>query len=56
MIGKFSDRLQMTVPHWFVDPLNADAFEVDIALQESFIELQNNTEVQVWRIPEAVDE
>ncbi|XP_066983798.1 zinc finger BED domain-containing protein 5-like [Macrobrachium rosenbergii] len=43
---RFSDLLQMTVPHWFVDPFIADASEVDVILQESFIELQNNTTTQ----------
>ncbi|XP_066981036.1 SCAN domain-containing protein 3-like [Macrobrachium rosenbergii] len=36
----------MTVPHWFVDPFIADASEVDVTLQESSIELQNNTTAQ----------
>ncbi|XP_076066104.1 zinc finger BED domain-containing protein 5-like [Oratosquilla oratoria] len=39
----FSDLLQMTVPDWFVDPFIADASEVDVTLQESVIELQNDT-------------
>ncbi|XP_068201649.1 SCAN domain-containing protein 3-like [Palaemon carinicauda] len=36
----------MTLPHWFEDPFITDAYEVDITLQESFIELQNNTTSQ----------
>ncbi|XP_066962242.1 protein FAM200A-like [Macrobrachium rosenbergii] len=36
----------MTVPHWFVDPFIADVSEVDVTLQESLIELQNNTTAQ----------
>ncbi|XP_064108083.1 SCAN domain-containing protein 3-like [Macrobrachium nipponense] len=46
METRFSDLLQMTVPHWFVDPFIADASEVDVTQQESFIELQNNTTAQ----------
>ncbi|XP_064122484.1 uncharacterized protein LOC135226707 [Macrobrachium nipponense] len=59
METRFSDLLQMTVPHWFVDPFIADASEVDVTQQESFIELQihnSSSKVQVWRTPEAVDE
>ena len=43
MKTRFSDLLQMTVPHWFVDPFIADASEVDVTLQESFIKLQSDT-------------
>ncbi|XP_076045804.1 zinc finger MYM-type protein 6-like [Oratosquilla oratoria] len=43
METRFSDLLQMTVPDWFVDPFIADASEVDVTLQESVIELQNDT-------------
>ncbi|XP_064080215.1 SCAN domain-containing protein 3-like [Macrobrachium nipponense] len=46
MDTRFSDLLQMTVPHWFVDPFIADVSEVDVTLQESLIELQNNTTAQ----------
>ncbi|XP_064111224.1 SCAN domain-containing protein 3-like [Macrobrachium nipponense] len=46
METRFSDLLQTTVPHWFVDTFIADASEDDVTLQESFIELQNNTTVQ----------
>lgn len=31
----FSDLLQLTVPHWFVDQLVADASDVDITQQEN---------------------
>ncbi|XP_076044767.1 zinc finger MYM-type protein 6-like [Oratosquilla oratoria] len=43
METRFSDLLQMTVPDWFVNPFIADASEVDVTLQESIIELQNDT-------------
>ncbi|XP_076054473.1 zinc finger BED domain-containing protein 5-like [Oratosquilla oratoria] len=43
MKTRFSDLLQMTVPDWFVDPFIADASEVDVTLQESVVELQNDT-------------
>ena len=46
MKTRFSDLLQMTVPHWFVDPFIADSSEVDVAFQESFIELQSDTTAQ----------
>ncbi|XP_064091623.1 uncharacterized protein LOC135205189 [Macrobrachium nipponense] len=46
MDTRFSDLLQMTVPHWFVDPFIADVSEVDVTLLESLIELQNNTTAQ----------
>ncbi|XP_014775003.1 protein FAM200A-like [Octopus bimaculoides] len=40
---RFSDILQIMVPQWFVNPFVVDPSEVDIDIQESFIELQNNT-------------
>ncbi|XP_076066991.1 zinc finger MYM-type protein 6-like [Oratosquilla oratoria] len=43
METRFSDLLQMTVPDWFVAPSIADASEVNVTLQESAIELQNDT-------------
>lgn len=46
MQARFSDLLQMTVPHWFVDPFVADSSDVDITLQESLVELQNDTTAQ----------
>ncbi|XP_076039364.1 protein FAM200C-like [Oratosquilla oratoria] len=48
MATRFSDLLQMTVPDWFVDPFIADASEVDVTLQESVIELQNDTTARGW--------
>ncbi|XP_064120707.1 zinc finger MYM-type protein 6-like [Macrobrachium nipponense] len=46
MDTRFSDLLQMTVPHWFVDPFIADVSEVDVTLQESLIELQNTQQLK----------
>ncbi|XP_068205290.1 general transcription factor II-I repeat domain-containing protein 2B-like [Palaemon carinicauda] len=46
METRFSDILQNTLPDWFVDPFIADVSEVDVTLQESLIELQNNTTAQ----------
>ncbi|CAI9728653.1 Hypothetical predicted protein [Octopus vulgaris] len=40
---RFSDLLQMLVPQWFVDLFIVDPSEVDIDIQESFIQFQNNT-------------
>lgn len=43
MKTRLSDLLHMTAPYWFVCPVNADASQLDIALQESLIELQSDT-------------
>ncbi|XP_068229372.1 zinc finger BED domain-containing protein 5-like [Palaemon carinicauda] len=46
MKTRISDLLQMTVPHWFVGPFITDLSKVDVTLQESLIELQNDTTAQ----------
>lgn len=43
--ARFSDLLQVTVPHWFVDPFVVYPYDVHIT-KENFVKLQNETTAQ----------
>ena len=47
-IGKrFNDVFQLNFPKWIIDPFEADVFEVNIDLQETFSDLQTDLEIKI---------
>jgi hypothetical protein len=48
MESRFSDVLGMKVPEWIVNPfiVRVDALNIQISLQESIIELQNDIDAK----------
>ena len=47
MDKRFNDVFQLNVPKWIIDPFEADIFEINVNLQETFSDLQNNLELKV---------
>ena len=47
MDKRFNDVFQLNVPKWIIDPFEADIFEINFNLQETFSDLQNNLELKV---------
>ena len=47
MDKRFNDVFQLNVPKWVVDPFEANLFEININLQETFADLQNDLELKV---------
>ena len=44
---RFTDVFQLNVPKWIMDPFEADLFEVNFDLQETFSDLQTDLELKV---------
>ena len=44
---RFNDVFQLNVPKWIIDPFEADIFEINVNLQETFSDLQNDLELKV---------
>ena len=44
---RFNDVFQLNVPKWIIDPFEADIFEINVNLQETFSDLQNDLEFKV---------
>ena len=44
---RFNDVFQINVPNWIIDPFEADLFEINVDLQESFSELKTDLEFKV---------
>ena len=47
MKTRFSDIFQLNVPDWVIDPFAVNASDVELALQEDIIELQNDRAARV---------
>ena len=44
---RFNDVFQLNVLKWIIDPFEADLFEINVNLQETFSDLQNDLELKV---------
>ena len=44
---RFNDVFQLNVLKWIIDPFKADIFEINVNLQETFTNLQNDLELKV---------
>ena len=44
---RFNDVFHLNVPKWIIDPFEADIFEINVNLQETFSDLQNDLELKV---------
>ena len=42
---RFNDVFQINVPHWVIDSFEADLFEINVDLQESFSDLKTDLEL-----------
>ena len=44
---RFDDVFQLNVPKWIIDPFEADIFEINVNLQKTFYDLQNDLKLKV---------
>ena len=44
---RFKDVFQLNVLKWIIDPFEADIFKINVNLQETFSDLQNDLELKV---------
>ena len=44
---RFNDVFHLNVPKWIIDPFETDVFEINVKLQETFSDLQNDLELKV---------
>ena len=44
---QFNDFFQLNTPKWIIDPFGAEIFEINVKLQETFSDLQNDLELKV---------
>lgn len=47
MESRFCDILKMDIPEWVIDPFGINAVDMEITLQETIIELQNDCAAQI---------